>query len=259
MINENELTSSPHPEGLTPEQETLIDMLFTTETIAPVGRIRRLPPDYKPEYYKVERPTRPIDFAQSDDEFALVSHREEIKRGEDLSPLSPIYINLRELPREVYDQMGIVLAQIELPVKPDFCVGIPKAGIPIMEAFSKRSEGIAFGDILEKRQTPEGEKIALKGRMTGRGEKVLLIDDSAAQADIKFEAIEVMESGGFEVVGIAVVVDREQGASDRLRPHGYELSAALTITQILRRGLSTGGGGINQERYNKVMHNLGFL
>jgi len=258
MVKGNELASSLHPEGLTPEQEILIDMLFTTEIEAPIGKIRILS-DGKPEYYKVTRKTTPIAFAQSDDEFALVNHREQIKREEPLSPLSPIYINLRKLPREVYDQMGIVLARLDLPVRPDFCTGIPEAGIPIMEAFSKHSDGIPFHDILEKRPVSAGRGIFLREGLSGRQEKALLLDDLATKADTKLEARGAMISGGFDVVSIAVVVDREQGAREQLRLYGYELIAAVTIRQILQYGLRTGGGGIDQERYNGSMHYLGFL
>ena len=258
MVTSEALTPY-HPEGLTAEQEHLIDTLFTTEITAPVGKIRFPPPDNKPEYYKVERLTTPIAFAQFIDEFALVGHREEIKRGEELSPLSPIYINLRGLPRGVYNEIGLVLSQIELPTKPDFCVGIPEAGLPIMRAFSKYSGIPPYIDFLQKVQTDEGEtKIIVREGIEGRGEKVLLIDDVVTHADTKLQAARAMKERKFKVIGFAVACDREQGAREQLESLGYGLYAATRIRQILKNGLRTGKGGLTRERYEQVMDYLGF-
>jgi orotate phosphoribosyltransferase len=242
------------PEGLTTKQQRLIDTLFRTEITAPIGKVRFPPPNNKPEYYKVNRRTAPIAFAQSiDDEFALVGHREEIKRGEELSPLSPIYINLRGLPPEVYDEIGLVLSEIELSTEPDFCIGIPNAGIPIAEAFSEHS-GIPIAlDFLQK----EEERIIMREGVEGRGEKVLLIDDVVTHADTKLHAARAMEERGFKVMGFAVACDREQGAREQLESLGYGLYAATRISQILRYGLRMGKGGLNRERYESTRNYLG--
>lgn len=89
-------TIDPHPEGLTPAQEHLADLLFTTKTVAPVRR-RTANPDGTYSFEKVSRPTSPVDFAQPG-EFALKIHETRPD-----APLSPIYVNLREMPEELVD------------------------------------------------------------------------------------------------------------------------------------------------------------
>ncbi len=84
----------PNPE-LTQSQQALADSLLSTKTEAKVGR-RRKNPDGSYELYTTVRPTSPIDFPVNDEEFALKSHEHNIE-----DPLSPIYINLRNLPEDL--------------------------------------------------------------------------------------------------------------------------------------------------------------
>src|SRR5690349_8933839 len=101
-------------------------------------------PDGTYEFYKIERPTAPIDFAQ-EDEFALKLH----ERKPD-APLSPVYINLRNLPPEVLDQVGVVMTEMtEDEEQPNFCAGIPEAGMPLVAAYADHS-GIESKSMFKK-------------------------------------------------------------------------------------------------------------
>lgn len=231
---------------LTAAQKELAGFLFDTKTNAPVGRRRTLPHgDF--EFYKIERPTSPIDFAQ-EDEFALKLHETKPE-----APLSPVYVNLRNLPEHIVDQVGRVMAEIESDVSPDVCAGIPKAGVPLAIAYSKHS-GIEAADIFEKEQTGEVRRI-VAGHIDKQKKKLRIIDDLATQGHTKLEAISAAEEMGYEVVDIVVLVDRQQGAKDELKQLGYDLHSAFTLDQLLRFGLRT--RRITEERYRETRDYLG--
>lgn len=230
-----------HPEGLTTKQEGLADILFETKIQAKVRRREQLP-DGSFSFTDITRPTSPIDFSQ-EGEFALKLHERTPE-----APLSPIYINLRNLPQNVLDQIGQVLSEIPGEQKPDFCAGIPNAGVPLAEAYST-SSGIPTKEIFTKVQTGTERKIVAQEETEKKG-KIRIIDDLVTQADTKLEAIKAAESQGYDVTDIVVLVDREQGGTQQLSKAGYKLRSAFTLTQLLKYYLRV--GKIDQVRFDQV-------
>lgn len=231
------------PEGLTPSQEKLAEMLFDSKTVAPVGR-RRILPGGKYELYKFERPTSTIDFPQNNEEFAL-KHHENMPDA----PLSPIYINLRNLPDDVLDQVGIVMAEISTEKKPDFCVGIPKAGTPLADSYSEHT-GIKTIDIFEKIETTTGRMIIARKNANSIGKTIRIIDDLATKGDTKIEALKAAEKMGYVILDLVVLVDREQGAEELIKKAGFILRSAFTFDQLLRFGVRT--KRLNKEKYVEI-------
>ncbi len=213
-----------HPEGLSPAQEALADMLFDYKIEAKVRR--RLGNEGNYTFETVIRPTSPIDFAQPG-EFALKLHEKHPE-----APLSPVYINLRNLPPELLDQVGVAMAGVDIPSLPDYCVGIPSAGDPIAEVYSSRT-GIGRAELLRKEVGEGGRKIVPLESGEPLTGSVRLVDDLITQADTKLEAIQAIESFGLVVSDIVVLVDREQGGGDQLREAGYNLYSAFTMQQML--------------------------
>jgi len=235
--------SEIHPEGLTENQERLADLLFETKIQAKVRRRRQLPNETF-EFDEIIRDTSPIDFSQDPGEFVLKLHEQKPE-----APLSPIYINLRNLPEEVLDQIGKVLAEMEDEETPDFCAGIPTAGVPIARVYSKFS-GIELVDIFKKEQTDSSRRIVPGLATQERGKKARLIDDLVTKADTKLEAIKAAEDLGYEVVDLFVLVDREQGGVEQLAKAGYKLRAAFKLSQLLQYGLRI--GQIDQAQFDQV-------
>lgn len=226
MTTEAGKETSFHPEGLTPAQETLADMLIETKISAKVKRRKTLL-NGKFGFEDVTRPTSPFDFAQ-EGEFALKLHENHPE-----APLSPYYINLRSLPPELNRQIGVVLSEIPTDVTPDCCAGIPDAGTPLITAYADAS-GVPLVDIFVKEQTPDGKRrIVIKPGVRGEGKKLRIGDDVITEAGTKVEAIDAAERAGFKVVDILVVIDREQGGKEELERRGHKLRAAFTVTQLL--------------------------
>lgn len=235
-----------HPEGLTENQKRLADLLLETKIYAEVGRRISLP-EGGFKLGKIKRLTNPIDLNPQKGEFALKHHEE---RPDD--PLSPFFINLRNLPSEVLGYVGKVLAEIESVEKPDICAGIPEAGIPLAKAYSRYSN-IGVRNIFEKKQTEAGRRIIPRAKAEKRL-KVRLIDDVVTQAGTKREAIKSAGDAGYEIVDIFVLVDREQGGKEQLEKAGYKLYAAFTISQLLDYYVGT--GKISQEKFSEVKRYL---
>jgi orotate phosphoribosyltransferase len=62
--------------------------------------------------------------------------------------------------------------------------------------------------------------------------QVLLIEDVATSGGSVAQSIEVLRSAGARVERALVVVDREQGARERLAQLGVRLEALATLTEL---------------------------
>lgn len=217
---------------LTKRQQELADLLFNTKIQAKVRR-RKQNPDGSYEFYLVVRDTSPFDFRVDLGEFVFKYHEKF-----PAAPLSPMYVNLRNLPENLVEKIGEVMAQMSLDEKCDFCTPIPKAANPIAKQFSKFSR-IPLIDILDKEEDTRARKIIpLKGAKKGKGKKLIILDDLITKADSKLEAIAAAEKLGYKVVGVVILVDREQGGREELKKRGYKLYAALKLTGLLKYYLS---------------------
>lgn len=243
---------------LTLPQQKVLDLMWETSTVAKVGR-RFSNEDGTFRFEHISRPTHPIDFAQ-DGEFVLKLHE---KRPE--APLSPYYINLRNLPDRL---LTLVAGSIAASTNPlleegslDFCAGIPSAGDPIAEKYLTCT-GIPLRQVFGKAESSSGRKIVPALEALGKHNelwkdkwnRLLLIDDLVTEAGTKLEAISVAEELGYRVAGIAVLVDRQQGGKEQLEAKGYRVFAPLPISKVFQYYYTE--GRINQRLYQNSMDYL---
>lgn len=231
-----------HPEGLTVAQEKLADLLFTTKIHAKVRRRSGTPGNWT--FANVERDTSPIDFAQ-EGEFAIKVH--DVNPD---APLSPIYVNLRNLPQDVLDAIAHVMAEIPETNKPAFCVGIPKAGEPIGLAYAQAT-GIPHIQILAKEETKDGRKIVADAAVKDIKGPVRIIDDLITHGHTKIETVNAIRSMGLEISDLTVLMDREQGGKADLAAIGVELRSVFTLRQLLAYYLRV--GHIDKAKYDDIM------
>ena len=64
-------------------------------------------------------------------------------------------------------------------------------------------------------------------------EQVVVIEDIATTGQSALDAVEALRHAGVSVSRVLVVVDREEGARDRLRAANVELDALLTASELL--------------------------
>lgn len=143
---------------------------------------------------------------------------------------SPFYVDLRVVisQPEVLARVGELLAAEVRRCRPDRIAGIPYAGLPLAVAASLAS-GVPL--VYPRREEKlHGTRRRIEGAFHP-GERVVVIDDIVTDGASKLEAIEPLEGAGLVVRDLVVLVDREQGARERLLAKGYRLHAVLTITQ----------------------------
>ncbi|MET1128312.1 MAG: orotate phosphoribosyltransferase [Thermoproteota archaeon] len=109
--------------------------------------------------------------------------------------------------------------------------------------------GIAWATLIAyKLRKPAGYvRLARKGHGTdsvvegwkGPG-KAVIVDDVATTGSSIVEAARVLRGSGVDVAGALVIVDREQGAGDRVRELGLKFVRLATLRQILEYGVSSG-------------------
>lgn len=219
---------------LSKSQQELANILFNTKTQAKVRR-RKKNPDGNFEFYHVVRDTSPFDFRVDPGEFVFKHHEATPE-----APLSPMYLNLRNLPENIINKIAEVMSKIELEETPDVCTGIPNAAVPYAKKFSELS-GIPYVTIFDKDDNPSHHQIlAHKDAPDGFGKKLLLVDDLITKGGSKFEAIEVAEKLGYKVCGLLVLVDRGEGGKQIIEGRGYKLYAALTLQDLLDYYLEKG-------------------
>jgi len=155
------------------------------------------------------------------------------------SPLSPTYINLRRSPDGPLSEKDIEVVGRELytlvrrrKILFDVVAGIPKAGDPLAEVVARLAKRplIKLGKIIQ------GNKRKIDFIIGGEyrpNQLVLLVDDLITQADTKKEAIAVCEGAGLIVVGLVVLIDREQGGAEDLKGAGYDLYAVFSFSALL--------------------------
>lgn len=89
-----------------------------------------------------------------------------------------------------------------------------------LDAFVVRKESKAHG--LQRRI--EGTEVA--------GRRVLVVEDTSTTGGSALTAVEAVREAGGEVVAVAVVVDRDTGAAERIAAAGLEYRYALGLADL---------------------------
>ena len=122
--------------------------------------------------------------------------------------------------------------------------GVPVGGLLLATAFSLETNI----PMIYARVRPEGTgKRGIEGRYS-MGDTALIIDDLITRGSSVLETAELLEENRLQVKDVIVLVDREHGATERLRRKGYNLISILKLDVMLNHYMS--GGLISEETYN---------
>ena len=90
----------------------------------------------------------------------------------------------------------------------------------LLDAFVVRKQGKAHG--LQKRI--EGPSI--------EGRRVLVVEDTSTTGGSALTAVEAAREAGAEVVGVAVIVDRNTGAAEKIEAEGLAYRYAIGLGDL---------------------------
>jgi orotate phosphoribosyltransferase/uridine monophosphate synthetase len=121
--------------------------------------------------------------------------------------------------------------------------GVPVGGLLLASAYSLETNI----PMIYARARPEGTGTrGIEGRFT-RGDTALIIDDLITRGSSVLETAKLLEETGLKVKDVIVLVDREHGATERLRHLGYNLISILKLDVMLNHYMSR--GLISEETY----------
>ncbi len=168
---------------------------------------------------------------------------------------SPVFINpkvlisnptaLRVASKLMQQEINLAQSLRRARVHPFAVVaGVPVGGLLLATAYSLETNI----PMIYARVRPEGTgKRGIEGRFN-MGDAALIIDDLITRGSSVLETAELLEENGLKVKDVIVLVDREHGATERLRRRGFNLISILKLDVMLNHYMS--GGLISEETYN---------
>lgn len=155
---------------------------------------------------------------------------------------SPIYVNLRLLisnpralqraARVMHEEVQTLQAMRQAHIQPFQRVcGIPFGGLHLSTAFALRSKVPMV--YVHPAKEHNGSRVWVEGNYE-RGESVLLIDDLVTTGGgVTQTAAFLHDNAGLHVKDVLVLLDRQEGAKERLRRQGYNLISILGLEPML--------------------------
>ncbi len=145
---------------------------------------------------------------------------------------SNYYINVKNLITNP-EALKLIAEMVEEKAKAvglafDKVAGPELGAVPIATAVAlKTGKGLL---IVRKKPKGHGTGRQIEGKVEP-GERVLLVEDVTTTGGSVLRAAEVLERVGADVVGISVVVDREEGAEEAIGK-GYPFLPLITVSEL---------------------------
>jgi orotate phosphoribosyltransferase len=144
---------------------------------------------------------------------------------------SPYYLDLRKLPsfpefKEIVDMCVKIISKLEF----DIIVGIATGGVILASYLAcKLNKPVGYVRVEKK-----GHGLDKLVEAEVKNRKVLVVDDvSTTGGSIEKAALEIAKEGG-NVIGALVIVDRQEGAEERLSKLGIKLYSLFKISELLK-------------------------
>jgi orotate phosphoribosyltransferase len=171
---------------------------------------------------------------------------------------SPVYVNLRLLisnPRALARAARVMNEEVQArqgklqKAVQEFqrVCGIPFGGLHLATAFALRSRvPMVYVHPAKERN---GNRLWVEGRFE-QGETVLLIDDLVTSGGGIVETGAFLKANaGLHVRDVLVLLDRQEGAREQLKAHGYNLISILGLEAMLNYLMAS--GLIEEENYDR--------
>lgn len=152
---------------------------------------------------------------------------------------SPIYIDLRLLVSKPFllRHVARTYARLLEPLQFDRLAAVPYAALPIGTAVA-----LELGrPLVYARKFPPAPGIAPAiESVFSSGDRIAIIEDLVTKGGSALKAARRLEAAGLVVNDVVVLLDRQEGARERLATGGYVLHAAFTLSDVLHTLASAG-------------------
>ena len=110
----------------------------------------------------------------------------------------------------------------------DFIAGMELGAVPLAVALSLET-GLPYS-MIRKTARKHGTGSRIEGPSEG---KAILVDDVATTGGSNVESIKSLVDEGVEVVQVMVVVDREEGAEEKIIPFNLDYRSLIKISDLV--------------------------
>mgnify|MGYP002761931430 FL=1 len=120
--------------------------------------------------------------------------------------------------------------------------GVALGAVPLAAATSVAADR---GYVIVRKETKSyGTGNRIEGGLAD-GEQMVVLEDITTTGQSALDAVQALRDAGASVERVLVVVDREEGARERLAEQGVELEALLTASELLSEGAGDGSTDTN--------------
>ncbi|RZN73042.1 MAG: orotate phosphoribosyltransferase [Candidatus Methanolliviera hydrocarbonicum] len=112
----------------------------------------------------------------------------------------------------------------------DIIAGPEMGAIPLITALSLKTEKPFL--IVRKKDKDYGTKSKIEGNLK-EGDKVLFVEDVTTTGESLLKAIRTVEEVGGVITEVLIVVDREEGAVERMKKLGYDVNVLLRMRELI--------------------------
>lgn len=128
------------------------------------------------------------------------------------------------------DLLSVIASQVAESFDFDVIAGVAVGGVPLAVAVSLAGRKPCA--IIRSSEKGHGKKALVIGDV--RGKNVLLIEDVTTSGGSALYGIEVLRAAGARADRVVTVVDREQGAGQKLKEHCVEIISLVRVSELLR-------------------------
>ncbi|NJE85319.1 orotate phosphoribosyltransferase [Thermococcus sp. CX2] len=151
---------------------------------------------------------------------------------------SDYYINVKKLitnPKALKLIARLMKSRVEeMGLEFDRIAGPELGAVPIATALALETDKPLI--IVRKKKKEHGTGKQIEGEINP-GDRILLVEDVTTTGGSVLRAAEILEKQGAEVVAISVVVDREEGAKEKIEEK-YTFLPLVSVSELFaRRGL----------------------